>query len=123
MWLQSVEGQHKKEADATQRSRQVLFVLMAVPPDELNLNDLFNKEMIRDVWLTPFSTKREPGTTKNYLGALKLYFQFLLCDHPSDVVFEDQLAENMIRNIDNWKVSFRKKCKKREYEVQQRVRP
>ena len=60
-WLTSVDGRHKSERVALQRSRQVLGILKNISSGEYNPKDLFNKSLLRDHWLTKFGKNAQPG--------------------------------------------------------------
>ena len=60
-WLTSVDGRHKSERVALQRSRQVLGILKKISSGKYNPKDLFNKSLLRDHWLTKFGKNAQPG--------------------------------------------------------------
>ena len=53
-WLNSVDGRHKNERVALQKSRQILGILRNISSGEYSPKDLFNKSILRDHWLTKF---------------------------------------------------------------------
>ena len=60
-WLTSVDGRHKSKRGALQRSRQILGILKNISLGEYSLNNLFNKSLLRDHWLTKFGKNAQPG--------------------------------------------------------------
>ena len=115
-WLTSVDGQHKNQRCASQRSRQVMLILKTISPKEFDLITLFDRQLIRDKWLTPFDSVRCPGTVRTYLGSLKLFYEFVLCDVPLEVKCTTKECYQMITIVKNWGSSYKKKIKVGKFE-------
>lgn len=118
-WMRSVDGGHKTARDGKQKVRQIVAVLKMASPDD-NINALFNHKTVRDLWLTPYSGRDdiEPGTVKNYCGTLKLFFKFLMCEKPKEVVFSQEEAQSMIATTSNWQASFKGKAQIQHFRKQ-----
>ena len=118
-WLQSVDGKHKSLRCSTQRSRQVLFILKTISPVEFRIHTLFDCTLLRDVLLTAFDKKRKPGTVRTYLGSLKLFYDYLICDQSTEVIFTTEGCQRMIMIVMNWSATYSsKKASIRKWEKQ-----
>ena len=53
-WFTNVDGKHRSERVAFQRSRQILSILKTISLEEYDPTDLFNRLIFRDDWLTKF---------------------------------------------------------------------
>ena len=61
--LTSVDGRHKNERVAFQRSRQILKILKAISSIEYDATDLFNRRLLHDDWLNKLDKVQQPGKT------------------------------------------------------------
>ena len=119
-WLQSVDGREKSERCAAQNSRQVLSIINAIQSENsiFTFENIFNRQLVRDKWLTPLDKLRRPGTIKSYLCSLKMFFKYLLCDRPTQIEFSDSACITIITIIENWLSSYRKKISIRKWRKQ-----
>lgn len=117
-WLRSVDGGHKKERSAKQRASQVASILKRISPDEFLLSELFNRQLIRDSWLTVVDLIYEPGTIRTYLNSLRQFYDYLLCDKPSSCSATTQEICSMISITKNWSSGYKKKVKIRKFQKQ-----
>ena len=117
-WLCSVDGRLKNARCAGQCASQVLFVLKTVSPTEFNIRCLFDRHMLREEWLGKYDKLRKPGTIRSYLGALKLFYDFVLCDKPVVVHNTPSECYTMISVVQNWSAAYKERVKIRRFEKQ-----
>jgi len=78
---------------------------------------LFDRILLRDIWLPRFDKQNQPGTVRHYLGSLALFFDYLVCDHPIDGVDNDKCRE-MTSLVKNWSATYKTRVKIRKHEKQ-----
>ena len=119
-WLESVDGREKSIRCASQNSRQILSIITATQTENssFTFKNVFNRQILRDNWLTPFNKIRKPGTIKSYLCSLKMFYKYLVCDTPSNIEFDERNCIQMITIVENWLSTYRKKVNIRKWQKQ-----
>ena len=114
-WLRGPDGGRKDEHCAQQCARQVQLIVETIDPKSAELNNLFDKTVLRDKWLVVFEKDRQPGTLKAYLGALHRFYAFLKCEQIDlpGVKNASRILDSMCEQMKMWIKSYSKLVKRR----------
>ena len=115
-WLQGADGGRKEEHVAKQCSRQVEMVLEYIDLENRDLQNIFDKTILRDKWLTPFEKEKRPGTVKSYLASLNQFYIFAKCEKPEGVVASEEQLSRLSSQVKLWNKSFQRLIKNRFWE-------
>ena len=119
----------KRDQTASKRCVQQVKCVLRVIDSEKNITSLFNRRLLRDVFLKNYAenTKHlDPRTIKAYLKSLDHFYNFLLAENFSTLNKEDIVS--MQANIRRWSSAYTGSVKevaweKREHKRRTRISP
>ena len=103
----------KEEHVAKQCSQQVEVVLEYIDLENRDLQNIFNKTILRDKWPTPFEKEKNPGTVKSYLASLNQFYIFAKCEKLEGVVASEEQLSCSSAQVKLWNKSFQRLIKNR----------
>ncbi len=115
IWLKSVDGGRKTDRLANAHASQILVVHKAVNGDS-SLEGLNDMKAVRDKWLMPFITQRQPGTTMTYLHSLIHWYNFVINENSCSFQFDAEMGRTCIGKVKHWTKSMRKQLTRRKWE-------
>lgn len=116
-WMTSVDGKSKSPRCARQHVRQVQSILSNASQGWFNLDALLDRKALRDLWLTNFEKRRQPGTVKSYLNSLRYFYRYCLCDSPVFMTGDIGCYTALVTLVTNWLAVYQKKSNLRKWET------
>ena len=78
------------------------MVLENIDHENRDLQNIFNKTILRDNWLTPFEKEKCPGTVKSYLASLNQFYIFAKCEKPEGVAATEEQWSRLSTLVKLW---------------------
>uniref|UniRef100_A0A6P8J4E2 Uncharacterized protein LOC116308589 n=1 Tax=Actinia tenebrosa TaxID=6105 RepID=A0A6P8J4E2_ACTTE len=117
-WLQGIDGGRRDLQTSRKYCSQVSAIIRAVDPVQGTVASLLDMKNLRDKWLTPLEKKRKPGTCKSYLGFLSKFLRFLIVENPSEIVQNQEHAQKVKEQVNEWMSSYNGPIAQRRWEKQ-----
>ena len=109
-WLVS-DGGLKPRRSATQHRSVVMSILHFLDSSGKDYKKLFSRSELNS-WVTHFENlKRVPGTIKTYLGSVKLFYNFVLINIPTELVMSPSDIVKMQSIVAQWCRNYHKSIK------------
>ena len=101
-WLKSVDGGLKPPRSANQHRNVVMNILHFLDSSGRQFSKLVCRKSLNS-WISDFEARgRKPGTTKTYLGSVKLFYDFVLITEPNYINIEHHKIAQMKTIITTW---------------------